>query len=327
MTAGSRPSHSSRIARLSRAAALTAAVCALALPGTARAVPTLPVPFGAEATRAALAHYSDTVSSPPGANDWNCRPDAGHPEPVVLLHGYTAGQAGNWQTLAPLLANTGYCVYSLTYGLGAAADPATPGGEKVRVSAERDVAPFVDRVLGATGAERVQLVGHSMGTVVARYYIEVLGGAGRVGRSVNITPLNDGTDVLGAATMTDLAEDLGVAGQVERAALALGSTPGGNDLLRGSGLMTELRSGDPYPASVDYTFLMTRYDELVVPYTSGMGPAAPNITNIVVQDRCPGALFEHFTAASDPVVAQYVLAALDPVSGASIDCAGRPRNS
>lgn len=91
--------------------------------------------------------------------------------------------------------------------------------------------------------------------------------------------------------------------------------------------MNELNSGVAYEPTVDYTFITTRYDELVVPFTSGLGPVAPNVTNIVVQDRCPDALFEHFTAASDPVVAQYVLAALDPAAGTSIDCAGRPRNS
>ncbi|MGI5217362.1 lipase family alpha/beta hydrolase [Nocardia sp. CA-290969] len=326
MIVGIRSRHPSRLQRIGRPVAAFAAACLLAVPGAAQADPVLPVPFGAEATRAAVTHYSDPVSAPPGANDWNCRPGTHHPEPVVLLHGYTASQAGNWQTLAPLLVNNGYCVFSLTYGLGAAADPATPGGTEVRVSAERDVAPFVERVLEATGAERVHLVGHSMGTVAARYYTAVLGGAAQVARSVNIAPLNQGTDVLGAATMTDIAEKLGVADLVERAALSLGSTPGGNDLLRGSDLMDELAAAG-FPENVAYTFLMTRYDELVVPYTSGRGPVASNITNIVVQDHCPDALFEHFTAASDPVVAQYVLAALDPAGGAAIDCAGRPRNS
>ena len=55
-------------------------------------------------------------SSPPGANDWTCRPSAEHPEPVVLVHGLLAKQTVNFNTISPLIANDGYCVFSLTYG-------------------------------------------------------------------------------------------------------------------------------------------------------------------------------------------------------------------
>ncbi|MFD1045711.1 esterase/lipase family protein [Kibdelosporangium lantanae] len=46
-------------------------------------------------------------------------PSATHPDPVVLVHGASANMTENWQTLAPLLANNGYCVYALTYGVPA----------------------------------------------------------------------------------------------------------------------------------------------------------------------------------------------------------------
>ena len=56
------------------------------------------------------------VSWRPGANDWKCKPSTQHPEPVILVHGFMANAANNWQTFSPLLHNQGYCVFALHYG-------------------------------------------------------------------------------------------------------------------------------------------------------------------------------------------------------------------
>src|SRR5690349_16393997 len=69
----------------------------------------LPVPYSAAAGIAA--ELTSPGSAPPGANDWSCKPSAAHPDPVILVHGFLANMTVNWQTMAPLLANNGYCVF------------------------------------------------------------------------------------------------------------------------------------------------------------------------------------------------------------------------
>jgi triacylglycerol lipase len=64
---------------------------------------------------------------------------------------------------------------------------------------------------------------------------------------------------------------------------------------------------------------VTRYDELVVPYTSGILDR-PGVKNIVVQDQCGIDFAEHAALAFDPVAAQDVLNALDPANARPPRC-------
>ncbi|MFP3468109.1 lipase, partial [Leifsonia sp. SIMBA_070] len=65
--------------------------------------------------------------------------------------------------------------------------------------------------------------------------------------------------------------------------------------------------------------IMTRYDELVVPYTSGNIVAA-NATNIVVQDGCSQDFSEHAGIAGSRRAATFVLNALDPENQQPVGC-------
>lgn len=304
--------------------AVSACAAALSMTSTAAAEPSYPVPYG---LGAGLAHYFDPAS-PPGANDWNCKPSAAHPEPVILLHGLTAPQAADWATLAPLLADNGYCVFALNYGMQPqlpAPLNTVPGLGSMIDSATTELAPFVDRVLAATGAAKVDFVGHSEGTVMPRWYIKFLGGADKVAKSVNLTPLNNGTQANGGALLGALLARVGLWGGAQQLVVNAG-VGAAVQLTAGSDYLDALNSGVAYEPGIEYTFIMTRYDEIVLPYTSGFGPIAPNVANIVVQDQCPLELFEHNGASSDPVAAQHVLNALDPEHALPIDCFGHPRN-
>ncbi|HEX9547982.1 MAG TPA: alpha/beta fold hydrolase [Acidimicrobiales bacterium] len=254
------------------------------------------------------------ANPPPGANNFSCKPSAAHPDPVVLVHGLGATMGENWRYMSPLLAARGYCVFALTYGI----DPRFPmfGGTIPIEQSAGELRQFVDKVLESTGAANVDLVGHSEGTFMPQYWLKFLGGASKVSRYVAMTPLYAGTNLLLFGTLEQLGG---------------GQPPGGfanfcgscAEFLAGSPMVKKLNAGGAAVPGVAYTTIMTRYDELVAPYTSGY-LHAPNAKNHVLQDICPNDTSEHNTEAVDPVVAQLIFNALDPAHARPISCAGLP---
>jgi triacylglycerol lipase len=256
--------------------------------------------------------------SPPGANDFACEPSSEHPRPLVLVHGLSASQGTNWSYLSPILKDAGYCVFSLTYGRDARLDdfPYSPGGVVRMQRSSKELKAFVARVLEATGARKVDLVGHSEGTVMPRWYLEKRGGARYVNRFVALTPLWRGTEIGGTALIRDLAKPWGLSGPIVDAVASLcGSCP---QFLRGSHFMNTLNRDGEAIDGIKHTNIMTATDELVVPYTSGRMNDGGR--NIVLQKVCPADLSEHAAVAFDPVVAQLILNALDPAAARPATC-------
>ncbi|HEY2258529.1 MAG TPA: alpha/beta fold hydrolase, partial [Solirubrobacteraceae bacterium] len=105
------------------------------------------------------AHVSPTAS-PPGANDWGCQPTRAHPRPVVLVHGTFANMSDSWRALSPLLFDHGYCVFALNYGSYRGSNRLGIDGTGPIATSARQLSQFVNRVLAATHARQVDLVGH-----------------------------------------------------------------------------------------------------------------------------------------------------------------------
>ena len=292
-------------------AATLATALALVAP-VASAADVAPAPAAPDPVTAAL------DPSPPGSNDWSCKPTAKHPEPVVLAHGLSANQANNWAYMAPVLKRAGYCVFSLTYGRNPLAPPplSQVGGLiEMERSAEQFKA-FVDRVLAATGAEEVDVFGHSEGSLMPNQYVRFGGGAEKVKRYVGLTPLWDGTKLLGASQLDRVGRGFGLdAGYGPLLAQFCGSC---RQFLNGSDFLTRMASdGGPAAKGVEYTMILTERDELVIPFTSGLLDGADNV---VLQDVCPGDQSEHVAVAFSPNVAQIVLNALDPDRARPVRC-------
>jgi triacylglycerol lipase len=284
-----------------------------AIPAAAAPAPTYPVPDGFSA--ALLAGVAAPDTDPPGANV-ECEPSAEHPDPVVLVHGLSASKTTNWQTMSPLLANAGYCVYALTYGVpdGAPYPRDQFGGFTRMEDSAAELAAFVDGVLAETGAEQVDLVGHSEGTIMPQYYLQFLDGAARVDDYVAVTPLYDGTlaDPVPFALVADgLALRDPVGGVV---GVACESCP---QLVAGSDYVERMNEEGALVEGVTYTTVMTRYDQLVVPYTSGELDGA---TNIVVQDGCEIDLSDHLSIIATERTGQIILNALDPENARDLPC-------
>lgn len=257
------------------------------------------------------------ASDPVDGTDWSCRPSRAHPNPVVMLHGLTGTSEANWTYLAPELVANGYCVFTLTYGR-VAPDIDLGGMGPIAESAE-EVADFIGRVRNATGADRVDIVGHSEGGFIGLYVPKVLGLSGAVGRVVALAPPTHGTTVSG---LTVFADFFGIRPLLDYVLRVFGCDAC-SDALPGSPTVAALTTGPIAQPGVDYTIVATRYDVIVTPTATAFVPE-PGVDNLYVQDVCPYDPVGHVGLALDPSVLGIVLDALDPAHAGPVACGFGP---
>lgn len=212
------------------------------------------------------------LGDPPGANNWKCKPTKARPNPVILVHGTFGDRKNLLEKLSRSIKAKGFCVFSLDYG--------NRGTGEIAHSA-RQLKAYVNRVLKATGAKKVSFVGHSQGGMMPRYYIKFLGGKNKVDDMVGLSPSNHGTNLTGGTLLNKIA------GQVVGVAC-----PACNQQGTGSAFLRRLNAGDETPGRVSYTNVTTRYDEVVIPHTSGY-LKGPRTTNLTIQNLCPLDTAEH----------------------------------
>jgi len=276
----------------------------------------LPVPYSF--LPSAVLAGAQLDASPPGANDWSCRPTKRNPRPVVLVHGLLGNKNTNWQTMSPLLKNHGYCVFALTYGVS----PLQPigldqfGGLTRIERSAKELRAFVRQVRRATGARKVDIVGHSEGTVVPNYYAKFLGGGRFIHTYVSIAPLWKGTNAVGLDTLLTTSTAFGLNPVV--LAVFEPFFASGPQLLASSDFWRKMRSGGgPAVPGVRYTNIVTEYDQLVTPYTSGI---EKGMRNRVLQRVCPQDYSEHFQIVASPTTARLMLNALAPKRAKPVTC-------
>ncbi|MCL2726103.1 MAG: alpha/beta fold hydrolase [Polyangiaceae bacterium] len=157
-----------------------------------------------------------------------------HDDVVVLLHGFFAS-AGVFRPMKErLVCETGVHVSSFTHAPGA-------GVERIAQSLARLVARIPDGC-------RIHLVGHSLGGLVARWYVQELGGYRRVAQTISLGSPFGGTER--ARPFRFLV---------------------GADLCRTSPLLSRLRSR-AHEHDVPHTSIVGDADTMVVPAESAIFP-------------------------------------------------------
>ncbi|MGW0753038.1 esterase/lipase family protein [Streptomyces sp. NPDC002587] len=116
-------------------------------------------------------------AGPPAARSSATRP------PALLLHGFTDNRSVFVLLRRTLGAGGGRHVEAYNY---------SPFTRDLRVTAGH-LARRVEELCARTGQEQVDLVGHSLGGLVARYYVQRLGGDARVRTLVTLGTPHSGT--------------------------------------------------------------------------------------------------------------------------------------
>jgi triacylglycerol esterase/lipase EstA (alpha/beta hydrolase family) len=120
--------------------------------------------------------------------------------PVLLVHGFGHNRSG-WLVLERRLRKAGFTsVHTWNYNPLRYDVPKLAEGLRDRVELLRAL----------TGSERVHVVGHSLGGVLLRWYVQELGGDAAVGTAVTVASPHEGTALARMArggTMAQLAPD------------------------------------------------------------------------------------------------------------------------
>ena len=194
----------------------------------------------------------------------SCQPDdAGTRDPVVLVHGTFGNKNTNWQTYAPLLANNGYCVFALTYGVAAGTPRGLDqfGGTGPDRDQRQQLKAFVTKVLPAPPVPaRSTSSGHSQGTLMPNYYAKFLGGGAvhpqlRLARPALARHQPRRRTASSAESMSGLRRRPRTPGRPAAPPAARWST--------GSAFMQKMRAGEWRCKGISYTNIVTKYDQLV----------------------------------------------------------------
>lgn len=289
-----------RRTRAMMVAAAVAVCAAVVVPAGANAA--LPVHYGLTAFDESVFNETYTPTALAGGNN-GCKPSSAHPYPVILVIGTTSDEGANFVSLAPLLANNGYCVYSFNYGETLLSDFGRIDALNFIEHSAEELSGEINSVLRTTGASKVDLVGHSQGGMMPNYYLKFLGGASKVNELIGLAPSNHGTTLDGLTKLLELVPGAALIGN-DLEFLGLAAL---TEQEEGSTFMKKLfGGGEPVVSGVRYVVIESTHDEVVTPYTNAF-LNAPGVTNITIQSQCPTDPVEHIGMASDSPVLQNVV--------------------
>jgi triacylglycerol lipase len=205
--------------------------------------------------------------------------------------------------MAKALAFEGYCVYSLTYGLNTKLKFPTPIGGLTRMEdSAAELSLYIGNVLNVTRASKVDIIGHSEGGLMPRYYLKYLNGAPKVNLFYGIAPVGQGTELYG---ISKLQSEEQLVAPVRNFCEAC------PQLLKQSPFILNVNEGGDTVPGVRYVTLITKYDEAVIPPEQGY-LTGNNVQNYRLQDFCPFDISFHMPIITSVNALELVLRELDP---------------
>jgi triacylglycerol lipase len=166
-------------------------------------------------------------------------------DPILFVHGWSSS-ASTWNTMIGRFEKDGWPKSHLSaYSYNTS--------QSNKVDAEKEVKPRVESLLKATGAEKVDIIAHSMGSLNSRWYIKFLGGESKVDEWVSLGGPNHGTNTAFFCFSTACTE-----------------------MRPGSTFLNELNAGDETPGSVNYGTWWSPCDEIINPDSSVLLTGATN---------------------------------------------------
>ena len=158
-------------------------------------------------------------------------------DPILFVHGYLESSS-LWSTMISRFEKDGYpSSYLSAYNYNTS--------QSNKTDAEKEVKAHVESLLKATGASKVDIIAHSMGSLNSRWYIKFLGGESKVDDWVSLGGPNHGTETANFCFSTSCVE------------MRVGST-----------FLKELNAGDETPGIVSYGTWWSPCDEIINPDSS-----------------------------------------------------------
>ncbi|WP_433869339.1 esterase/lipase family protein [Saccharopolyspora sp. CA-218241] len=165
--------------------------------------------------------------------------------PVVFVHGYT-GSASNWAFAEAQFRLNGYGSADL--------HPFEYDWSQSNETSAAELGAFIDQVRAETGADQVDIVNHSMGGLVTRWYMKELGGVENVAHWASLAGANQGTTFASACLQYASCREM----------------------MPNSPFEVRLNSGDQTPGDAAYATWYSPCDGIIVPYTNTRVEGADN---------------------------------------------------
>lgn len=226
---------------------------------------------------------SDLVDDPLyGApdNDFDCQ--SAH-NPIIMLHGLSSQREVGLNTFSHHLKDEGYCVFSETYGAHKLV-PWVGGLTDMRESAA-DIAAFIKEVKDSTGAEKVDIVGHSEGGVMALYVPMTQEGIAEiVDHNIALGPAVHGAQYFGFTDLFYFGGD--ITREIVSLALDTLGCKACDDMATDGDIYNDFKAAERISQDGNKpTIIVSTSDTLVAPETSRVDE--DGVRNVVIQDTCP----------------------------------------